>query len=139
MAKMKVQFPVEDKEIRTWNGKRVCDVIMKADNGMSYTLFSFEGDAAWNAKAGDEIEVDIKEEATASTRGKVTLPRQNRPGGGGGWRQKEAQKPNAEYAKERAQIAAATYRYIAEHTATLTPATTSEDIRSMVNTILMDI
>lgn len=103
MAKMKVQFPVEDKEIRTWNGKRVCDVIMKADNGLSYTLFSFEGDAAWSAKPGDELEVEVKEEATVSTRGKVRLPGGNKSGGN--WKPRPFTIPDNETAGKAAEYA----------------------------------
>lgn len=115
MAKMRVQFPVEEKETRLWEGKTVCDVILKADNGMGYVLTAFKDGPAWNWKVGEEVEVDIKTEATVSTRGRVTLPRQNRGGGYGGGRPAAPTHPpvTAEFEQEMHKRAALAAKIIA--------------------------
>ena len=139
LMKATVKFPVEESAVKMWNGKRACDVIVTGEDNLTYVMWAVEGSPLWTVKEGDSIDIDVTEAASPTSRGKAKLTGQQRSGGGGWGKPREAQKPNAEYAKERAAIAAATYRYIAEHTAKVQPAPTSEDIRSIVNTILMDI
>ena len=110
MSKMKVQFPVEEKEIRQWDGKTVCDVILKAENGMGYILTAFKDSPAWSLKEGEEIEVEIKTEATVSTRGRVRLPGGNKSGGT--WKPRPFTIPDNDTAGKAAEYACNLYKAV---------------------------
>ncbi len=112
--------------------------------GNEYSIPLQEGKAHWTSPAGTEIECEIAVPAADGKRGRVKMVRE-RPQGGGGFQRREPMSPEkqAEEAKRLAALAVSIYRNIdglfhgiSEQLHTLP---TSEDIRSMVNTIIIQI
>ncbi len=151
MAKMILTFPALGNE-SSWklgtldynSGKQTCWGVVKDAAGLEYSIPLQEGKAHWTSPVGTEIECEIAVPAADGKRGRVKMVRE-RPQGGGGFQRREPMSPEkqAEEAKRLAALAVSIYRNIdglfhgiSEQLHTLP---TSEDIRSMVNTIIIQI
>jgi hypothetical protein len=99
-----VKYPVEETEIRLWNGKKTCNVIVQDEAGLRYKLFAFEGSKAWELKEGEEIDVEVKEAAAVGKQGEVKLPGSGN--GGKTFTRREYKTPTPEQAKEASDFGA---------------------------------
>lgn len=141
--KAKVVFPAVGNESQ-WRpskfdpAKRQSTIVVDVE-GKTYALYATEGTAAWAAAKGAEIDVEIvSEPEQPGKHGFAKLAGQTRPPYSGGGYNKPAPQPlTPERAKEMALLGAAIYRTIAEKLLDVTPTPTSEDIRTITNTILM--
>jgi hypothetical protein len=144
-----IKYPAFGQEAywkRAEDQTRFCYITVQTPDGLSYRVKVTEGTPQWTAKAGDAIDIEIKDPPADGKSGFAYLagqaPPMRKPGQtqGGGYNRPPAKTYTNEEVKKTADAAVAMFaRVFVELTKELTKRSaegiTPEDVRNMTNTL----
>lgn len=102
--KATIIYPVDEKLIREWQGKKVCTVIAQGEDGNRYEIFAIEGSPAWSLAKDTECDIEIKEPPANGKQGKAKLAGSGKFGSS--YQRREYKTPTPELAAEAADFGA---------------------------------
>ena len=145
-----IKYPAAGQEAywkRADDQTRFCYITVTTPDGLSYRVKVTEGTPQWTAKAGDQIDIEIKDAPSAGKAGFAYVagqaPPMRKPGSTGGNfapRKTYTSKEVAETAGVAARLAAYVYANVRkELTEKGVTDASAEDVRAITNTLIIEL